>query len=296
MTMPSFLWRIDFRISGVHREAFEDLLEPHCLALTSFEDEKTRQWKVEGFTAAEPDSQGLSEKMARLAAACSIAMPKVYFDLVPPKNWLAENLMDFPPLQVGRYYIHGTHVETKGLGGLIELVLDSGSAFGSGEHATTEGCLRAMEELARKHQFTKILDMGCGSGILSMAAAKTWSCPVIASDIDDESTRVTIKNANQNGLKHLIRATCGDGYGSHLVRDNGPYDLILCNILANPLVKMAGALSHHLAAPPGRPSYAILSGLLERDSNRVIAAHRARGLKLQKKITINDWVILMMSR
>lgn len=296
MTLPTFLWRIDFRIEKDHHAAFEDLLEPYCLALTSFEDEKTTDWKIEGFTAAEPDSQGIKDKLARLAASCGIATPEVYFDLVPPKNWLAENLMDFPPLQLGRYYIRGTHLETKALGGLIELVLDSGAAFGSGEHATTEGCLRAMEELARRYKFNKILDMGCGSGILSMAAAKTWSSPVFASDIDDESTRVTTENAEQNGLKHLIRATCGDGYSSKLVRNNGPYDLIMCNILANPLVQMAGDLSRHLKRGANQPGFAILSGLLERDSNRVVAAHRARGLRLIKKITINGWVILIMSR
>jgi len=295
MTMPSFLWRIDFRIAKDHHAAFEDLLEPYCLALTSFEDEKSKEWKIEGFTAAEPDSYGIKEKLSQLAISCGISVPDVYFDLVPPKNWLEENLMDFPPLQLGRYYIHGTHVKPKALGGLIELVLDSGSAFGSGEHATTEGCLRAMEGLARRYKFKKVLDMGCGSGILSMAAAKTWACPVFASDIDDESTRVTIENTQQNGLKHLIRATCGDGYASALVRNNGPYDLILCNILANPLVKMSGALSRHLKRDGAQPGFAILSGLLERDSNRVVAAHRARGLRLIDKIVINGWVILVMS-
>lgn len=296
MTFPSFLWRIDFRVPKEHHVAFEDVLEPYCLALSSFEDEKTRDWKIEGYTAAEPDSVGITAKLETLATNSGIAKPKVYYDLMPPKNWLAENLMDFPPLQVGRYYIHGTHVEPKALGGLIELVLDSGSAFGSGEHATTEGCLRAMERLARKFQFNTILDMGCGSGILSMAAAKTWARPIIASDIDDESTRVTNANAKQNRLKHLIKATTGDGYASNLVRSNGPYDLIVCNILANPLIQMAGDLDKHLSKDRSRPAYAVLSGLLERDANRVIAAHRARGLKLDQKLVINGWVILVMKR
>ncbi|NQW00383.1 MAG: 50S ribosomal protein L11 methyltransferase [Rhodospirillales bacterium] len=296
MTMPSFLRRIDFRVPKDHHDAFEDLLEPWCLALTSFEDQKTGDWKIEGYTAAEPDSQGISAKLNLLAKARQIAMPKVYFDLVPPKNWLAENLMDFPPLRVGRYYIHGTHIQNKPVGGLIELVLDSGSAFGSGEHATTEGCLRVMEALARRYRFNRILDMGCGSGILAMAAAKTWARPVIASDIDDEATRVTIENARQNGLKKLIRATAGDGYASNLVRHNGPYDLIVCNILANPLVSMAGDLYRNLRRNPKRRQFAILSGLLERDANRVIAAHRARGLRLYRKLVINGWVILVMFR
>jgi len=296
MTMPPFLWRIDFRVPKQHHEAFEDMLEPFCIALTSFEDEKIGDWTIEGLSASEPDSIGIRSKIEQTARACEIPTPKVIFDLMPPKNWLEENLMDFPPLQIGRYYIHGTHVKPKALGGLYELILDSGSAFGSGEHATTEGCLRAMEALARKFKFKRILDMGCGSGILSMAAAKTWKRPVIASDIDDESTRVTNVNTKQNRLGHLIKATCGNGYASTLVRNNAPYDLILCNILANPLVKMSGDLSRHLGSPSGQPQFVILSGLLERDGNRVIAAHRARGLKLHRKITIKGWVILVMSR
>jgi ribosomal protein L11 methyltransferase len=179
---------------------------------------------------------------------------------------------------------------------MIQLELDSGSAFGSGEHATTEGCLRAMEHLARQFDFKKILDMGCGSGILAMAATKTWRNPVIASDIDDEAIRVTIGNVKKNGLKGVIRATCGMGYSSELVRNNAPYDLILCNILANPLVQMAGDLSRHLDSGTNRRQFVILSGLLERDGNRVIAAHRARGLHLYNKININGWIVLVMTR
>jgi ribosomal protein L11 methyltransferase len=296
MNMPTFLWRIDFKVPKAHRAVFEDILEPYCLALTSFENEKTDEWMIEGFTATEPNSSGITNKLERISTECGISTPKIIFDLVPPKNWLEENLMDFPSIQIGRYYIHGTHLDPKARGGMIQLELNSGSAFGSGEHATTEGCLRAMEHLARQFDFKNILDMGCGSGILAMAAAKTWRRPVIASDIDDEATRVTIENANKNGLRGLIRATCGMGYSSELVRNNAPYDLILCNILANPLVQMAGDISRHLSNDPTRRQFVILSGLLERDGNRVIAAHRARGLHLYNKIIINGWMILVMTR
>ena len=296
MSIPIFLWRVDFRVPKAHRKIFENLLEPYCLALSSFEDEKSREWKIEGLTSVEPDTIGITKKLEHLANKHGILTPTVIFDLVPPKNWLAENLMDFPPIQIGRYYIYGSHIKPTALGGMIQLELDSGSAFGSGEHATTEGCLRAMEHLARQFDFKKILDMGCGSGILAMAATKTWRNPVIASDIDDEAIRVTIGNVKKNGLKGLIRATCGMGYSSELVRNNAPYDLILCNILANPLVQMAGDLSRHLDSGTNRRQFVILSGLLERDGNRVIAAHRARGLHLYNKININGWIVLVMTR
>jgi ribosomal protein L11 methyltransferase len=296
MSISTLLWRVDFSVPKAYRNQFEDLLEPYCLALSSFEDEQSDEWKIEGLTAVEPDASGISKKLENLANQHSILTPTVTFDLVPPKNWLAENLIDFPPIQIGRYYIHGNHIQPTALGGMIQLKLDSGSAFGSGEHATTEGCLRAMEYLARQFDFKKILDMGCGSGILAMAATKTWHCRVIASDIDDEATRVTTKNVKKNSLKGLIHATCGIGYSSELVRNNAPYDLILCNILANPLVQMAGDLSRHLDSDPNRRQFVILSGLLERDSNRVIAAHRARSLHLYNKININGWIVLVMTR
>ena len=296
MDMPVFIWRINFRVPKANRKVFEDLLEPYCIALSSFEDEKSNEWKIECFTTTEPDNIGIDRKLEHLAKKNCISTPKATFDMVPPRNWLANNLIDFPPIQIGRYYIHGSHIQPTALGGMIQLELDTGLAFGSGEHATTEGCLRAMEQLSRQFNFKKILDMGCGSGILAIAATKTWRRPTIASDIDDEATRVTIENTKKNGLKGLINTTCGIGYSSELVRNNAPYDLILCNILANPLVQMAGDLSHHLDSAPKRRQFVILSGLLECDSNRVIAAHRARGLHLYNKIIINGWVALVMTR
>ena len=296
MKRPNFLWWINFSVPNAHREIFEDFIEPYCLALSSFKDEKSNEWKIEGLTAADPNTNRISKKLEDHANKMGVSKPKLIFDLVPPKNWLTENLIDFPPVQIGRYYIHGSHIQPLALSGIIQLKLDSGSAFGSGEHATTEGCLRAMEYLARKFDFKKILDMGCGSGILAMAAIKTWHKPVVASDIDDEATRVTIKNAKKNGLKNLVRVTCGVGYSPVLVRKNAPYDLILCNILANPLVQMASDLSRHLDSDPKRHQFVILSGLLERDGNRVISAHRAQGLRLYRKIIINGWVVLVMTR
>jgi ribosomal protein L11 methyltransferase len=296
MDLPIPLWRVSFNAPNAHHEIFEDLLEPYCLTLSTFEDEKSNEWKIEGLIPAEPDIIDIQKKLEYFAQKYNVSTPKPTFDLVPSKNWLAENLIDFPPIKIGRYYVYGSHIQPTAVGGMTRLELNSGSAFGSGEHATTEGCLLAMEYLAHQFDFKKILDMGCGSGILTMAAVKTWRKPAIASDIDDEAIRVTRENAKKNGLKGLIRTTCGMGYSSKLVRNNGPYDLILCNILANPLVQMASDLSHHLDNNPNHSKFVILSGLLERDGNRVIAAHQAQGLHLYKKIKINGWVVLVMTR
>ena len=133
-----------------------------------------------------------------------------------------------------------------------------------------------IERLAKRASVSRPLDMGCGSGILSIAMAKTWRVPVLASDIDDEAERVTRFNARRNGVAPLLRAVSGPGYRSRTVSQGAPYDLIVANILARPLISMAGDLTRHLA--PG--GWAVLSGLLERDGRRVLAAHQAHGLRL----------------
>ena len=293
MTIPTFLWRIEIKVPKQTHEAFEELFSTFSAAVTSFVNEKDSSWRVEGFCDAEPDERRINLGLKNLAEIFEIEAPQPRIDLVPPKDWIAENLADFPPLRIGRFFIFGSHVAETPPAGAIPLGLDAGTAFGSGEHASTEGCLRMLEGLRRTQRFTRILDMGCGSGILSLAAAKLWQSPVIASDIDDEAARVCELNAEQNGVGRFIQATCATGYGSLPVRNGAPYDLIVSNILARPLMNMAGDLSRHLVSGGG---YAILSGLLERDGNRVLAAHRGYGLRLVRRVNIRGWQTLLLRK
>jgi len=293
MTTLTFLWRIQIKVTEIHREAYEDFFCTFSAAVTSFENEVDRNWRVEGFTDAEPDEQKIKLGLRNLSEFLGQDIPTPRFDLVPPKDWVAENLAEFPPLRIERFFIAGSHFDGHRPAGTIGLTLDAGTAFGSGEHASTEGCLRALTMLGKQNSFSQILDMGCGSGILSLAAAKMWQSNITASDIDDEATRVTELNAERNGVLSFIRATCGNGYGSPLIRDGRPYDLIICNILARPLIMMAGDLSSHLKPGGG---YAVLSGLLARDGNRVLAAHRSRGLRLVRRFTIRGWQTLVLKK
>lgn len=205
---------------------------------------------------------------------------------------MAENLTDFPPLSLGRYFIHGSHFDGLAPAGSVALRLDAGPAFGSGEHPSTAGCLMALDRLARERRFRHLLDMGCGSGILTLAMAKTWHAPVVACDIDDEAVRVTAANAGLNNVGKLVRARCGPSYRTPAVAKGETYDLIVANILARPLKAMAGDLRAVLA--PG--GVAVLSGLLKRDGRLVIAAHRVRGLRLIRTVLINDWITIVMGR
>ena len=154
MTDTVFLWRAVAAVPADARLALEEILETRCLAVTSMEIDEGATWAVEGFIGVEPDRDAFQEDLVRVLTACGYAPKAAFkFDLVPPRDWLAENLTSFPPLQIGRYFIYGSHVEAPKLGGAVPLRLDPGTAFGSGEHATTAGCLTVLDTLAKSRRF-----------------------------------------------------------------------------------------------------------------------------------------------
>jgi ribosomal protein L11 methyltransferase len=197
---------------------------------------------------------------------------------------------DFPPLTIGRFYVYGGHVSAAPPIGAWPVRVEAGMAFGSGEHATTSGCLRAMTRLARRRRFSRVLDMGCGSGILAIGAARAWRrAHILAVDIDPVSARIAADNVRINRALH-VRARASDGYAPAFIRHGGNYDLILSNILARPLVKFAPQLARHLA--PG--GIAVLSGLLTSQERMVLAAHRAQGLRLRQRLVQQGWSTLVL--
>jgi ribosomal protein L11 methyltransferase len=175
----------------------------------------------------------------------------------------------------------------------VPLCIDAATAFGSGEHETTKGCLIAFDRLAETHSFKNALDMGCGSGILAIGMVKIWpGIFATAIDIDPESIIVTKRHAAMNGAADLISMQAGDGYAAPFAQQNAPYDLIGANILASPLIDMAGDLNAVLL--PG--GFCVLSGLLARQEQDVTAAHTALGLVLADKIELGDWRVLVMRK
>ena len=292
----AFLWRIEIQVPAKAVSHFEDSLQPLCMAVSSFmpEDDsnggENAPWRVEGIAGAEPDRKALNRKFAKVAKEAGIKAPKAKIQLLPPRDWVAENFADFPPIRIGRYFIHGSHFEGVPPAGRISIKLDAGQAFGSGEHGSTAACLGVLDGLAKKRRFLKPLDMGCGSGILAMAMAKTWRVPVWASDIDDEAVRVTARNARLNRLGAYVHAQCGPGYRTAAVSRARPFDLIVANILARPLCQMSGELARHLE--PG--GVAVVSGFLDRDGRRILQAHRAFGLHLTRSLSIAGWQTIVM--
>ncbi|MGC8468459.1 MAG: 50S ribosomal protein L11 methyltransferase, partial [Acetobacteraceae bacterium] len=209
---------------------------------------------------------------------------------VAAAGWLARNRASFPPALVGRrFVVRPTHLPPLRQAGRITLTLDAGLAFGSGEHGSTRGCLLAIERLAPQHP-RRILDLGTGSGILAMAAARLWGRRVLATDIEPFSVRVAAENARRNGLGPRITVRLADGWRGHVLRRAGRFDLVLANILARPLCRMARDLSLHLA-PGGR---VVLAGLLAEQERMVLAAHRRVGLVLAARLSEGAWRTLVL--
>ena len=287
------LWQSRFVVPQAAVALCLDALDDDALSVAAFEDgEDGTLWRLELLHPAEPDRDALAARLAPLAERAGLARIDISVLPVAATDWLARTAESFPARPIGRFWVHGSHIEGPAPEGTLPIELDAGLAFGSGEHASTEGCLLALERLARRRRFRRILDLGCGSGILAIAAARLWTARVIAADIDPVAVAVARANAERNGVGHRIRALASDGYGNPLVRAGGPYQLIVANILADPLCALARATARHLA--PG--GALVLSGLLDRQAPRVLEAHRRHHLALQARIDVTIWTTLVLRR
>lgn len=295
MTEPASNWQISFILPPDAVPFFERALDGDNTALLASEIEIGKDkgnWHLDAIFQHKPDSARLKAALEVAGAAAGITVPAYDVTELEQKDWLTENLISFAPVDIGRYYIYGSHISEPPPMAKLSLKIDAATAFGSGEHYTTKGCLRALEEVSRFRKPTNILDMGCGSGILGLAAALTFRTNVLAVDIDPESVRVTLQNAKTNKLSRYITAYAGNGYKPGFVRNSAPYDLVFSNILARPLTLMAGDLAKNLA-PDG---LAILSGLLYRQEAWVLSAHRRVGLNLKKRYRLEGWSTLVVGR
>lgn len=272
-------------------EAWEAAIGAACGTVDFFRDEAEESWRVSGVKAVGENEAELAAAIALAAAATGIA-PPLHRAGVAAGGWLARTRAAFPEQLVGRRFaLRGTHVAAPRTPGRITLLLDAGVAFGSGEHGSTRGCLVALERLAHTRP-RRILDMGTGSGVLAMAAAKLLHRRVRATDIDPWSVRTTRENAARNRIGPMLRAFRADGWRDARVRRAGPYDLVFANILARPLCLMARDLATHLA--PG--GHAILAGLLASQTRMVLAAHRRVGLRLCFTRREGAWMTLVLRR
>jgi len=284
------LWRVEVLAPAEQAEAVEAAFEAAFADIlqASSRMERGKAWVVQALCEAKPDVARLKALMARFKGLA------VEVATLPDRDWVAEGLKHLPPVQAGRMRVVGGHHPPPRTGG-NELLIDAGPAFGTGQHATTRGCLLALDRLARRKAPGRILDLGCGTAVLAMAAARLWRHrrpQILASDIDAASVIEARRNIARNRLGDAIEAVAADGFRHPRLRAAAPYDLILANILALPLVRLAPTLSRHLA--PG--GVAVLSGLLEEQEPAVRNAYRAAGLILLGRFRLPGWPTLLLGR
>src|ERR1700719_3857355 len=246
-------------------------------------------WRVEAYPREAVLDAAAEIRLALAAAGADGRLIHIAEERLPERDWLAENRRAFPPQRIGRFLIHGSHWHGPIPASAIGIEIDAATAFGTGEHPSTRGCLLALEGLARRRRFRRPLDIGTGSGILAIAAAKRLHRRITAGDIDPEAVRVARHHARRNGLAGRIKTARAAGYRSRVLRRSG-YDLILANILARPLALMARDLKR--AIMPG--GAAVLGGLLRRQEALVLAAHRAQGLSLERRLVLEGWATLVL--
>jgi ribosomal protein L11 methyltransferase len=262
--------------------ALFELAPPTPQAVLIEEDPFGPDAVVEALYDIEPDA-GL---LARLFDGNVTVAP------MPDRDWIRQSQLGLAPVRAGRFFLYGAHDKGRVPPGVIPIRIEAGLAFGTGHHETTALCLIALSQIARRRRPKRILDLGCGTGVLAIAAAKLWRLPVVATDIDPVAIEVARGNARINTVTPFIRAATADGLDHPMLRGAAPFDLILANILARPLTHLAPAIAQALA--PG--GTAVLSGLLRNQENLVLSYYRALGLTLRQTLREGPWSALVLAR
>ncbi len=288
--MPSPLWSVVITVPAARAgsiEAVEAALEPFAEALSIFEVKGGGAFEIEALCRRRPGR--------RLEAALRVAdgsLPPPVVRPVPERNWVRHSRRALAPFRAGRFFVHGAEYRVTAPRGTIPLLIDAGLAFGTGRHATTKGCLLALARLARGRRIRKVLDLGCGTGILAIAAARLGIGAVLAADSDPAAIVVARENAALNGVADRVRVVKSDGFRSKILQRSAPFDLILANILARPLMRLAPSVARYLA-PKGA---VVLSGLMTEQEDEVQAAYRRHGLRCLDSRRDDDWSVLILGR
>lgn len=277
--------------AGQIETVFSELMDSLATSHMRLADQR---WFIEALFDFEPDMPVVMKMLEQPLGVLGLGDIELEIGLLEQRDWLAENRASFPPLHIGRIWIHGNHVDQLAPAASLRLLVEASQAFGSGAHPTTEGCLRVIQMIAAMSRPSprKVLDMGCGSAILAMAAQKIWpSSWVMAVDKDPIAVRVASANARMNGIApQQMQCVVSAGFAARTLRQIGPYDIILANILAGPLRRMATDLVPHLAIS----GWLILSGILSEQALGVERTYAAKGLRCWTKLRIGEWTTVVM--
>lgn len=233
------------------------------------------------------------DAMLKAAHKAGVSLPTYEIALLQSDDWLADNVIEFAPVEVNEFLVYGIHEKNIDIKDKIGIKVYAATAFGS-EHQTTKCCLQGLSDIHKLiNNVPQVLDVGTGSGILSLAAAKLWpNAKIVAVDIDEESVAVAKQNAIDNNVKNQIMVAYSDGYQSEIVKDNAPYNVILANILARPLIAMAGDMALNLK----KGGYAVISGFIDDQTGWVVEAHEKFGLRLIKLYEADNWRAALLQK
>lgn len=286
------LWAVEFIAPYAAVAPLEDVLDGVGFAVSAFEAvpgpdpvEPGPEWRIQLLAARRPNLRRLRRLVAEVCRALDLAPPALSSRRLSEADLVKGGLEGGPPVRAGRFVVANAPGGRPGA-----LLIEPGLAFGTGQHETTQGCLLALDALARRRRFARPLDLGCGSGVLALAMARLWRAQVAASDVDPRAVRETLANARVNALRPWVRGVVAAGLAAPELRGRGRFDLIVANILARPLVRLAPEVARALA--PG--GALVLSGLLRRQEAEVRAAYRAQGLRLRRRFVLGDWSTLLL--
>ena len=281
-------WMVIFAPQTKEDEALNNFLEDFFEVVCINYDDENLQYV--GYLSKPVDQKQLVEK----AKMCGIVLPEYEQKFLPAENWLKKNVIKFPPLETEDFYIYGTHENVVPENDKLKLMIYAATAFGSGQHKTTQLCLRLLSYLFhKKENIVNILDMGCGSGILALGACKMWkNAKALCADIDSEAVAVTLANAKSNNLEAQVHALQSDGFENAKILESSPYQLIFANILARPLIEMTKDIVNCLQ----NGGYAILSGFIDEQLSWVKDEYEKCGLKLVEDLSDENWHAILMEK
>jgi ribosomal protein L11 methyltransferase len=263
-------------------------LDPAEVVCAAFE-RPDKRWQVDLHFRDCPE-QGNLRSMIAVAGGDKLASTLVVEKIVQ-RDWIKESLIGLRPVTAGRFVVHGAHDRARVPSHCVGLEIEAATAFGTGHHGTTRGCLLALDALARRRQRPRrILDIGTGTGVLAIAAAKIFRTPVLAVDIDPRSVAVARDNARLNGVGSLVTVVHAAGLRSPEVVKRAPFDLVLSNILLSPLQRLAAPVARQLV-PNAR---VVISGVLTGQANAALAAYRSQGLMLERSFVLDGWFTPLM--
>src|SRR6187402_2640773 len=243
------------------------------------------RWNVEIHFEQAPDEAAIRRLIGGAGGSAD-----VMFETIAARDWVAASLADLKPVAAGRFTVHGAHDRVHVTANRIGIEIEAALAFGTGHHGTTRGCLLALDGIVKRAAPRRVLDIGTGTGVLAIAAAKALRVPVLASDIDPEAVRIARENARLNGIAPFLEYLHAAGLGAPRFRTRAPFDLVFANILLPPLKRLAGPMRPLLA--PG--AHVVLSGLLAAQEQAALAAYRPHGLTLVRRIPLGEWVTLVL--